>query len=97
MDMGAITPLMFNITLSGVSINTIIDPSILAEFWATLSIQVMPGNDLIGIPGPTFRILDEGGKHYIAHNFARQVKYQTVCFILLICIGTEIELNINLT
>ncbi|EPE04563.1 mat-1-2 [Ophiostoma piceae UAMH 11346] len=82
MDMGAITPLMFNVTLSGVSINTIIDPSILAEFWATLSIQVMPGNDLIGIPGPTFRILDEGGKHYIAHNFASAIGEAMVKFVI---------------
>nr|AHL24888.1 mating-type protein MAT1-2-1 [Ophiostoma himal-ulmi] len=83
MDMGTIsTPLLFNVTLSGVAINTIIDPSILEDFWATLSIQVMPGNDLIGIPGPTFRILDEGGKHYIAHNFASAIGEAMVKFVI---------------
>jgi hypothetical protein len=71
MDVAQMSPLMFSINLNGSVIHTIIDPTILTQFWASLAIQVMPGNDLIGIPGPTFRILDDGGKHYIAHNFAR--------------------------
>ncbi len=73
MDVSRITPLMFTINLNGAVIHTVIDPAILDQFWASLSIQVIPGNNLIGIPGPTFRILDDGGKHFIAHNFAKYV------------------------
>ncbi|CAK7222270.1 hypothetical protein SCUCBS95973_004786 [Sporothrix curviconia] len=82
MDATQMTQLMFSIDMNGSVIHTIIDPSILAQFWTSLSIQVMPGNDLIGIPGPTFRILDEGGKHYIAHNFASAVGEAMVKFVI---------------
>nr|AGH03259.1 HMG mating type protein [Ophiostoma montium]AGH03266.1 HMG box mating type protein [Ophiostoma montium] len=82
MDLSPITPLTFTIALGGATINTIIDPSVLAEFWTTLSIQVMPGNEVIGIPGPTFRILDEGGKQYIAHNFASSIGEVMVKFVI---------------
>nr|AHW83204.1 HMG mating type protein [Sporothrix globosa] len=82
MDVAQMSPLMFSIDLNGSVIHTIIDPAILAQFWASLAIQVMPGNDLVGIPGPTFRILDDGGKHYIAHNFAIAVGETMVKFVI---------------
>ncbi|CAK7235666.1 hypothetical protein SBRCBS47491_009373 [Sporothrix bragantina] len=82
MDATQMSPLMFSVDLNGSIIHTIIDPSILAQFWTSLAIQVMPGSDLIGIPGPTFRILDEGGKHYIAHNYASAIGEAMVKFVI---------------
>ncbi|OAA63301.1 mating type protein 1-2-1 [Niveomyces insectorum RCEF 264] len=82
MDVSQMSQLMYSINLNGTIISTVIDPNILAQFWAGLAIQLVPGNKMIGISGPTFRILDEGGKHFIAHNFASAISEAMVKFVI---------------
>ncbi|CAK7268210.1 hypothetical protein SEPCBS119000_002946 [Sporothrix epigloea] len=82
MEVPQLSQLMFSIDINGSVIHTIIDPSILAQFWTSLAIQIIPGNAVVGIPGATFRILDEGGKHYIAHKYASAVGEAMVKFVI---------------
>nr|AGH03141.1 HMG mating type protein [Grosmannia aurea]AGH03145.1 HMG mating type protein [Grosmannia aurea] len=73
---------IFNISMNGSIVNTAIDPVILTQFWESLAIQLMPGRDVIGISGPTFRVLDDGGKQFIAHHFASAIGDTMVKYVI---------------
>nr|AIL29325.1 MAT1-2-1 protein [Leptographium alacre] len=82
MDTQQFSPMVYSINMNGSIVNTAIDLSILAQFWESLAIQLMPGRDVIGISGPAFRVLDDGGKQFIAHHFASAVGDTTVKYVI---------------
>nr|AGS32062.1 MAT1-2-1 [Leptographium profanum] len=82
METHQFSPMTYSMPMNGNIVNTAIDPAVLVQFWESLAIQVMPGRDIIGISGPTFRILDEGGKQFIAHHFASAIAATMVKYVI---------------